>query len=216
MIFRLLLLEKKILFIDNDYEQLSTVSDGFISLLYPFQWIHTYIPIMSDQMIQYLQTFLPFINGIHETLLPFVQETLIENEDEVYMIYLESDELKRKPKSRIDLNRNLLKKKINVDDKINELAETEHNRWNVEKLMIGYRSATDVEKKQAQRILNMGRKRCQEGDEGLGKEDLKDNFIHIDIRPFDELDMNHRNMNMSENDRMLIKELVNLIEKGRK
>ena len=103
-----------------------------------------------------------------------------------------------------------------VDDKINELAETEHNRWNVEKLMIGYRSATDVEKKQAQRILNMGRKRCQEGDEGLGKEDLKDNFIHIDIRPFDELDVNHRNMNMSENDRMLINELVNLIEKGRK
>ncbi|MCQ2818593.1 MAG: hypothetical protein MJ252_15095 [archaeon] len=117
-IFRLMLFEKKILFIGKDYSLLSEVTDSFISLIYPLQWIHTYIPIMSDQMIQYLQTFLPFINGIHETLLPFVQETLVENEDEVFMVYIDCDEVKRKPKSRIDLNRNLLKKKINVDDKM--------------------------------------------------------------------------------------------------
>ena len=117
-IFRLMLFEKKILFVGTEYSLLSEVTDSFISLIYPLQWVHTYIPIMSDQMIQYLQTFLPFINGIHESLLPFVQETLVENEDEVYMIYLETDESKKKPKSRIDLNRNLVKKKVNVDDKM--------------------------------------------------------------------------------------------------
>jgi hypothetical protein len=62
MIFRLLITEKKILIIDEDYEKLSNVADGFVSILYPFQWIHTYIPIMSDQMLKYLETFLPFLN----------------------------------------------------------------------------------------------------------------------------------------------------------
>ena len=62
IIFRLLISEKKILLIDNNYERLSTVADGLVSILYPFQWIHTYIPIMSDQMLKYLETFLPFLN----------------------------------------------------------------------------------------------------------------------------------------------------------
>ena len=47
IIFRLLLSEKKILFIDDDYTLLSKVTDAFISLLYPFNWIHTYIPIRN-------------------------------------------------------------------------------------------------------------------------------------------------------------------------
>ena len=74
VIFRLLITEKKILLIDEDYERLSKVSDGLISILYPFQWIHTYIPIMSDQMLKYLETFLPFLNGINKSLMPFVEK----------------------------------------------------------------------------------------------------------------------------------------------
>ena len=92
IIFRFLLFEKKILFIDDDYTRLSNVTDNFISLLYPFQWMHTYIPIMSDQMLQYLQTFLPFINGISETLLPLVKELYLtgdmEPNEEIFLIYI--------------------------------------------------------------------------------------------------------------------------------
>ena len=62
LIFKLLITEKKILIIDKDYETLSNVADGFISILYPFKWVHTYIPIMSNQMLKYLETFLPFLN----------------------------------------------------------------------------------------------------------------------------------------------------------
>ena len=105
-IFRLMLFEKKILFVDKEYNRLSEVTDSFISLLYPFQWIHTYIPIMSDQMIKYLETFLPFLNGINETLMPFVKDTLIENEDEVYIIYI--------AKNQIDINLSLRGKKIKI------------------------------------------------------------------------------------------------------
>ena len=98
IIFRLLISEKKILLIDNNYERLSTVADGLVSILYPFQWIHTYIPIMSDQMLKYLETFLPFLNGINESLMHLVekvfQEGEVEESDEVFLIYIKENRIK--------------------------------------------------------------------------------------------------------------------------
>ena len=44
------------------------IIQSFISLIYPLKWVHTNIPIMSEKMIGYLQTFLPFISGISEDL----------------------------------------------------------------------------------------------------------------------------------------------------
>ena len=96
IILRLMLFEKRILFIDNDYTRLSLVTDNFISLLYPFQWVHAYIPIMSDQMIHILETFLPFINGINSSLMPLVADIFKEslNEDEVFLIYIDQNKYK--------------------------------------------------------------------------------------------------------------------------
>ena len=110
IIIRLLLFEKKILFIDDDYTRLSEVTDAFISLLYPFKWIHTYIPIMSDQMLKYLETFLPFLNGIHSSLMHLVADIFIngevEDNDEVFLIYIKE--------GKIDLSSSLKKKKKKV------------------------------------------------------------------------------------------------------
>ena len=98
IIFRLMLFEKKILFIDDDYTRLSLVTDSFISLLYPFQWVHTYIPIMSDQMLKYLETFLPFLNGINSSLMNLVTEVFANNEneesEEVFLIYINKDKFR--------------------------------------------------------------------------------------------------------------------------
>ena len=55
------------------------------------------------------------------------------------------------------------------------LAEVEHNRWNVEKLLMGFRPATDDEHK----LIKADAKK---------KNEYKDRFIHDDIRPFSELD----------------------------
>ena len=82
IIFRLLLFEKKLLFVDDNYERMCNVIDAFTSLIYPFQWIHTYIPIMSEEMINYIETFLPFLNGIHNSLLPLIKKLIKENECE--------------------------------------------------------------------------------------------------------------------------------------
>ena len=98
IIFKLLITEKKILLIDNDYEKLSAVADGLVSILYPLQWVHTYIPIMSDQMLKYLETFLPFLNGINESLMSSVEKVFtegeVEEDDEVFLIYIRENKIK--------------------------------------------------------------------------------------------------------------------------
>ena len=111
IILRLILFEKKLLFVDDNYERLSNVIDIFISLIYPFQWIHTYIPIMSEEMINYIETFLPFVNGVHNSLLPLIKKLIkenacevenssnsgnnsnIENEDVFYLIYITGNKI---------------------------------------------------------------------------------------------------------------------------
>ena len=117
IIIRLLLFEKKILFIDDDYTRLSEVTDAFISLLYPFKWIHTYIPIMSDQMLKYLESFLPFLSGIHSSLMPLVSETFINSEvddnEDVFLIYIKDD--------KIDLSSTLKKKKKKLSKYISQI-----------------------------------------------------------------------------------------------
>ena len=82
IILRLILFEKKLLFVDDNYERLSNVIDIFISVIYPFKWIHTYIPIMSEEMINYIETFLPFVNGVHNSLLNSIKKLIKENASE--------------------------------------------------------------------------------------------------------------------------------------
>ena len=62
-----------------------------------------------------------------------------------------------------------------TDEEVEVIAEVEHNRWNVEKLLMGYRRCRSKED-------------CREHPEfasDLSKN--KKHFIHHDIRPFDEL-----------------------------
>ena len=61
------------------------------------------------------------------------------------------------------------------DDEVKKLAIIEHNRWNVEKLLMGYRKPHKDEDKYE----------YQEFEGKLKKN--KDLFIHHDIRPFDKL-----------------------------
>ena len=151
IIIRLLLFEKKILFIDDDYTRLSEVTDAFISLLYPFKWVHTYIPIMSDQMLKYLETFLPFLNGIHSSLMDSVTQLFnhseIEDEEDIFLIYNKegridlSSSLKKKKKKvskyiqanvpalPVEIEKKLKHKLYEIKDSYNNLAKTQVKRY---------------------------------------------------------------------------------------
>ena len=94
-IYQLILFEQKILFINKDLNCISNVIDSFLSALYPIDWGNTIIPIMSSPMVRYLQTFLPFINGISEDLLEnSANQALEEAEEGVFKIIIYNDTIK--------------------------------------------------------------------------------------------------------------------------
>jgi hypothetical protein len=52
---------------------------------------------MSDQMIKYVETFLPYINGIHDSLLPLVKNAFKENDEEneeIFLVFVDEDKIK--------------------------------------------------------------------------------------------------------------------------
>lgn len=72
-----------------------------------------------------------------------------------------------------------------TDQEIALLAEVEHNRWNMEKLLLGFRKPTSEEEK----IINSSKKQRKE---------YKDKrFVHSDIRPYSELSESSKNFDIS-------------------
>lgn len=61
-------------------------------------------------MIKYLQSFLPFINGIHESLFNTAKSVLAEADEGVFIVYAN--------KNIIDINSNIEKKKVKVKNKM--------------------------------------------------------------------------------------------------
>ena len=140
-IFRLLIFEKKIVFIDSNYSRLTDVMNSFLSLLYPFRWVNVYVPIMSIQMIQYLETFLPFLVGVHSSFIPHIKKLIINNSNEkeqVYLIYIEEDKirigdfLKGDKKNRIEksafMHKNLISLPFWMNTLLNHLLSDIHSK----------------------------------------------------------------------------------------
>lgn len=80
-------------------------------------------------------------------------------------------------------------------EEIEMLAETEHNRWNVEELLLGYRPATEEEKNIIRENIEINKKRYRE------------RFIHLDIQPFNSLEEESKYY-----DRSIAKNLLNIIQ----
>lgn len=115
-ILHLLMTEEKLLFIAEKCSLLTEVTEAFISLLYPFRWIHTYIPVVSEEFIKYLQSFMAFIMGIEKSL--FITAKDIFDNDQIYLIYIEEN--------HIDLSTNKKPKKLskrNITAGLSEIPE---------------------------------------------------------------------------------------------
>jgi hypothetical protein len=73
---------------------------------------------------------------------------------------------------------------LDEEQQIECMAQVEHNRWNVEKLLMGYRKPQDHEDKYA---LTRQDEEVQKQKE-LVYNNKKYQFVHSDIRPYDQLD----------------------------
>ena len=71
MIFQLLILEQKILFVENDYQTLSEILTVFLEIIYPLIWVNPFIPILSTKTVRFLESPVPFVMGIDEYLLKY-------------------------------------------------------------------------------------------------------------------------------------------------
>ncbi|KAM6926385.1 DENN domain-containing protein 5B-like [Lycodopsis pacificus] len=58
------LLETQVLLCSQDYQRLMTVAEGVTTLLFPFQWQHIYLPIVSAPLHHLLDAPVPFLIGI--------------------------------------------------------------------------------------------------------------------------------------------------------
>ena len=115
LLFRLLLFEQKILFISNDYDNLTLLTLNLISLLYPFSWVHIYIPIITEKMLKYLQSFLPFISGMHKNLFEKekVQDILFSSHKDLFIFDIDNNSF--------DISCNLAgKKRVNFNKLLNK------------------------------------------------------------------------------------------------
>ena len=71
LIFQLLILEQKILMIENDYQTLSEILTVCLELIYPLIWVNPFIPILSTKTVRFLESPVPFVMGIDEYLLQY-------------------------------------------------------------------------------------------------------------------------------------------------
>jgi len=81
-----------------------------------------------------------------------------------------------------------------LDEQIELIAEVEHNRWNIEKLLIGYRPTNPDEEK-----------KFKSGE--FSKKALQNEFIHTDIKSFEELSKSQQDI-----DRMISRALPLIIK----
>ncbi|XP_005810557.1 DENN domain-containing protein 5B-like [Xiphophorus maculatus] len=58
------LLETQVLLYSKDYQRLMMVAEGITTLLFPFQWQHIYLPIISTPLHHLLDAPVPFLMGI--------------------------------------------------------------------------------------------------------------------------------------------------------
>ena len=59
-----LLCEKHIIFLANQGYLLFAVTQGLLSLMFPFSWLHTYIPSLPVNQIDYLDSPTPYVIGV--------------------------------------------------------------------------------------------------------------------------------------------------------
>ena len=84
-------------------------------------------------------------------------------------------------------------------NQIELLARVEHNRWVIEKLLMGYRATTKEEDRKIKKDKNK-------------KTDLKNRWVHPDIRAYDDLLEDHKSINAREYDICISRSLPMMIK----
>ncbi|XP_066293385.1 DENN domain-containing protein 1B-like isoform X7 [Branchiostoma lanceolatum] len=72
-IFSSMLYERRILVTSSKLSTLTAIVHGASSLLYPLYWQHVYIPVIPPHLLDYCCAPMPFLIGVHSSLMEKVQ-----------------------------------------------------------------------------------------------------------------------------------------------
>lgn len=72
--FGALLLERKIIFCASRLSTLSSCISAMVALLYPFEWQHTYVTVLTTSLIDIVEAPTPYIIGILTSMKSFLED----------------------------------------------------------------------------------------------------------------------------------------------
>ena len=78
-IFKAMMVEGHCVFVSSDFHKLGVCAQAAASLLYPFAWQHIFVPILPRSWIDYVTAPMPFICGVHDSMLDEVLQQPIED-----------------------------------------------------------------------------------------------------------------------------------------
>lgn len=73
VIFRGLMSECRFIFRSNDLAVLSTCVSTICSVLFPFAWQNIFVPIIPAMFLDYATAPMPFVLGVHDSLMPYIE-----------------------------------------------------------------------------------------------------------------------------------------------
>eukprot|EP00002_Diphylleia_rotans_P029658 TRINITY_DN6054_c0_g1_i8.p1 TRINITY_DN6054_c0_g1~~TRINITY_DN6054_c0_g1_i8.p1 ORF type:complete len:677 (+),score=130.66 TRINITY_DN6054_c0_g1_i8:54-2084(+) len=78
-LFSLLLSQRRILFVSSNTNKLSSCCHAATSLLYPFSWQHTFVPVLPPRLAHYATASAPFVIGVHADTHAGISKSLAED-----------------------------------------------------------------------------------------------------------------------------------------
>lgn len=82
-VFSSLLLERKVLLLSKSISKLSACVDALQSILFPFVWQHTFIPVLPANMLDICQAPTPYIIGVLKGKHPILPPISIDHVSEL-------------------------------------------------------------------------------------------------------------------------------------
>lgn len=93
-----LMMERRVIFVSSECERLSCYIHIMLSLLYPFKFEYTCIPLLPSKLYEYCMATFPFVIGIHRSVLAHVKKLKLE---EIVFVDCDSGEVSFTPADRL-------------------------------------------------------------------------------------------------------------------
>ncbi len=90
-IFSFILTEKQLIFISDDQNNLFNIIECFFYLIFPLEWLNTYVPILPSEFINYIESPIPFIYGIERDIYNSNKDKILNEEINDKIILIDID-----------------------------------------------------------------------------------------------------------------------------